>query len=951
MLFALALGALGGCAAVPPAAAPAGAAVDTRACGLSPAAHHADWRRFRGAYPYHIQGVALSDASPEGVRTLILAEPPPGVTFKDIKEAAPGLLVKPHACYHRVGYDGWTRDVVATLPRLDEAQLAEVVGGFQRLLFQTAYKAYVLGIPSAPPARRESDVLDLQVTAAELQQWVFDASERFSPIDGGPEAPLETLVQRGEPGVYLSDSPGLVAWVIPRDRPFEDSAVEARQFALESDILVGAAASGQALVVLGRERSVGVDVLPPLRTETLAMLAAVKQTELGQSYERNSFLAGRFDGKRDWAPIYLSPELIDTEYGSLLNITDQLLKSWSNNGLTRYDNFDYPDPPRWPFPAPLASHVGAQSLTFNWNTYGMGAALDFGSHELITFRSTGALPVTYIAPEKPTDTYEDEAYGYFREMNDPNLVRVAQYAAFYQLFRRFEVPTRAPAPRVASDAQRRVLKEETLKLLKGLRDASNDELLEATKRGFAELTAAEPEERRIRIQRGAAAMLANMASRLRTLGAGSGDAALDQLASDIALPREAGEEVGVILTRALAPELGDKPELIGQLLRRITDLDAVKNRYVKAATLRKGTWIHTPTAVVSWNEVPLNDAVGGHNLDARVARFRFSPHVAPDHVEVIQEGASKVAVLNPFDLGKVSEVLRTGGKGAAPPPARSRQVALALPEGPRAPSSRGFTLDDTTAVHKRQLGGWRATGERPSAAQSELVDLFSGDDAPAAVVTRRGGALDVAIRGRRSSYQVSSLSDVTDLLRSAAKARGGKEPMIIHIERMSPDEAHALVKTIPLREKASRRAVTVHVEEGSAKRLGEVFREECDLSRAKIGEPRVVRLQGGAQRIAIDVDIPVARPARGSLTVRIRMLFGRLTESTKLLVERLRRVVSRERSAAPATFEQLTRDFHRELQRIDPDGKVEVWVDEMKHDGVVLEDRGDGAQGTARQPG
>ncbi len=52
----------------------------------------------------------------------------------------------------------------------------------------------------------------------------------------------------------------------------------------------------------------------------MLLLAGVNSDELAQSYERNSFAAGKFDEDKnlDWAPIYLSDVLIDTEYGSLL---------------------------------------------------------------------------------------------------------------------------------------------------------------------------------------------------------------------------------------------------------------------------------------------------------------------------------------------------------------------------------------------------------------------------------------------------------------------------------------------------------------------------------------------------------------------------------------------------------------------------------------------------------
>ena len=149
-----------------------------------------------------------------------------------------------------------------------------------------------------------------------------------------------------------------------------------RQFAVDSDLILGAIATRDHLAVFGRERVTPVRLLPPLRVETLALLASVGTSELAQSYERKRIFAGRFDEERDWAPTDLSPELLNTEYGSLLNITDQILKSWSMNGLIKYEAFNYPAPSSWPFLRPLNKELNAEALTFNWNTAGAGYAVE-----------------------------------------------------------------------------------------------------------------------------------------------------------------------------------------------------------------------------------------------------------------------------------------------------------------------------------------------------------------------------------------------------------------------------------------------------------------------------------------------------------------------------------------------------------------------------------------------
>lgn len=79
----------------------------------------------------------------------------------------------------------------------------------------------------------------------------------------------------------------------------------------------------------------------------------------------NNGFACKFTETKDWAPIFLSPQLVDTEYGSLLNITDQLLKSWSNLGLTRYEGFVYAEPSSWPFAKPLPNELETQEVTYN----------------------------------------------------------------------------------------------------------------------------------------------------------------------------------------------------------------------------------------------------------------------------------------------------------------------------------------------------------------------------------------------------------------------------------------------------------------------------------------------------------------------------------------------------------------------------------------------------------
>jgi hypothetical protein len=180
---------------------------------------------------------------------------------------------------------------------------------------------------------------------------------------------------------------------IPAAMEVSRCAAEIRQFAMQSDLIVGAVSTSDGTLVAGRERIIPVEVLPPLRIETVNLLASVQHGsggELAQSYERNAPFADRMNAQHDWAPIFLSPELRDTEYGSLLNITDQLLKSWSNGGRTRYVYFEYPKPSRYPFAQPLYEHLGVNTVVYNWNTSDAAYIVHVSGVAVLGLNRTGA---------------------------------------------------------------------------------------------------------------------------------------------------------------------------------------------------------------------------------------------------------------------------------------------------------------------------------------------------------------------------------------------------------------------------------------------------------------------------------------------------------------------------------------------------------------------------------
>ena len=392
---------------------------------------------------------------------LIVPEPPPHATEQTVLRCLPRAPESSRVLMHPIGHDGWVRDLVLTLAPARPAEIRESIDQLHLALYYSTYKADVIGLPVGPPPAAGPGAFDLQVAASDLSNWLIQQGEPFHPVEGGPGASMPQLLAARRSGVFLSEARGLVAWIVPRRSDFARERARARQFAVDSDLILGAIATRNDLALIARERVVPTSLLPPLRVETMELLANVGGGELAQSYERNRIFAGRFDDRWDWAPIYLSPALVNTEYGSLLNITDQILKSWSSHGEVEYERFGYPMPPRWPFSRPLLLELGTGEVTFNWNTAGAGYAVLEGDKGVFALHRTGALPVSYIPGGRGADTtgqervaeYESTAYEYFAGLGDPNLARVVQYAGLYQAFFNFGKDRAGGPP--PTDAQRR----------------------------------------------------------------------------------------------------------------------------------------------------------------------------------------------------------------------------------------------------------------------------------------------------------------------------------------------------------------------------------------------------------------------------------------------------------------------------------------------------------------
>lgn len=442
------------------------------------------WANFRRSHPFPYQAIQ-SFPIDKGDVAIIISEPPPTLSKAELDSLVRVTFGNDlHRLARRrwaLGPDGWLEDMVFEVSNTtgssgtleQQHALRSRLKLLELALFGTTFSAnsdeYVKSVHSLP---------NLQINASEIEKWMLGDGVTWFPlndtqiVDAESAKPL-SQIQTGvswaamerekKSGGFVSNDGSLVLFTFPKDKfagtlahaSLDEVRPEFRKFAVSSDIIVGALWSdGGQVGILARKRLVAPDVMPPLRFETFLLLARQNADTLSQSYERNNPYAGKLeDGPlmlRDWAPIYLSDSLINTELGALLNVTDQMLKSWSQAGNTQYLYFNYPFlPPHYVFgKTPLSEKVAKESpnatgVLFNWNTSGAAAIVSAQNRHILVAHQTGALPVTYgaNASERDSEDMQDlvadetHAYEYFAALGDPNLERVVQYTLIYQLFR------------------------------------------------------------------------------------------------------------------------------------------------------------------------------------------------------------------------------------------------------------------------------------------------------------------------------------------------------------------------------------------------------------------------------------------------------------------------------------------------------------------------------------
>ncbi|HZU35256.1 MAG TPA: hypothetical protein VFA18_05090 [Gemmataceae bacterium] len=658
---------------------------------------------FRQAYPFHLQTIAVSPPA-AGMQVLIISEPPPHVRLRDLRQLDAEVFKRVEIRSHGVGVGGFVKDVVAEFPtsRIGQARFNRLLAGLGMRLFRTSYKLPVIHLERLPGLARTNTNLNLTVSAAELREWLLGDKQPLAlyPIGGQrtitacdifKTSPKISFVANtatsgaGANGSRGSVRAGLVTWWVPTGKDLSAWQIEARQFTIDSDVLIGALIDPlEGVLFVGRARQAPMDEIPPLRFETLLLLSRIQRASLAQSYERQDPLAYPFSDGHDWAPAYLSDQLVDTELGSLLDIADQLLKRWSNNGEVTYEGFRFPDPKAWEFSQPLGiialERTQASSLTFNWNTAGIAYLVAGKSPQIFALTRTGALPTSYIperaesipnegAAQSAMRAYEDRGHTFFAKQSDPNLFRVAQYTAFYQIFQQAGFYRHRSEPPPRKDYPERIKRELVRSYVQEVRKTKANELkarvIQLIDAEIAWVRAKKLPAQKERSQTLSISIskffVQGLVDEARLAAIAATDAELSLAADYLADARAEHIRLtpaGIKLARTLAP-----------IVQAVALSHSFHNDWNKRATdkaQQAEVWLHTPVIVVSRAAKTMASFSGGHNVDAVVTAVQIQRDnsLSANQIRVERRAGGEV-ILRISDPARdiPNEVFRLIGRG------------------------------------------------------------------------------------------------------------------------------------------------------------------------------------------------------------------------------------------------------------------------------------------------
>ncbi len=606
--------------------------------------------QFRKHFRMHYQTIGTA-TFPDSSRILLISEPAPFFEPDSLESICSKFTHETQQKQVKFGYDGRMTDIMVILGNTTRENLDNLVAKLSKQLYLSDYKSNAIDLHAD---RKRSyftkENLDYQISLAEFDDWFFQAAEEFIDIkDTSKTLTVNQMFQQKRRGVFFSKAPGLVAWSIRRDSDLIKQVRDIRQFALDADLILGALRDSTTLVIIGRERELPLEVMPPLRVETVLLIASISAKELSQSLDINDCMAGKMADGRDWCPTYLSRELENTELGHLLTITDILLKDWSESGTIQEASYHYPSPGYFPFDRPLFQKLGLNQLVYNWNTANTMYAIDLPEHTIYTLNRTGALPVSYFNSQENSQSvgaqYERKAGNYFANCGNTDIARVVQYTALYQLFMDNGIHYKGKLLHSAFPSNKPYLLTKPCKNLldafKNMEDAQIETFADTLSRIHFETYGRKQVNKQMRENeerynfsyteenerdiyqdvnmRQKQVLLSEMQG-VRAMLRGLSEEQYNQLARYLAYPRGTTVNSQETYNRMMqARKVNQMLRTIGKNNLRLIGLDLakVKDYFVGNLSKSGGRYLKTPSVIITYNDMV---TTGGHNISSRISR-------------------------------------------------------------------------------------------------------------------------------------------------------------------------------------------------------------------------------------------------------------------------------------------------------------------------------------------
>ncbi len=604
---------------------------------------------FRKKFRFHYQTIGVA-SFPDSSKMILISEPPPHFETDSIKSIFSKFSHSFEIKNHKIGYDGHISDIIIILSNATEENVGNLVKKLTKELYYTDYKPVTTKLPTDEKKIYFSkSSLDYQISLYEFYDWFIENEEEFIILpDTTTTYTVSSIFQKKKSGIFFSKLPGFVAWALPKNSDLKDNIETIRPFTLDADLILGGLADSNMLIIIGREREAPLNELPPLNVESVLLLASVTDKELSQSLDVNDLMAGKMKDGKDWCPTYLSKELENTEFGHLMTITDILLKDWSESGTIKEAYYHYPEPGYYPFDKPLFKKLGLNELVYNWNTNNTMYAIDLEEATIYTLNRTGSLPVSYFnSPERSVSIgakYENRAYGYFATLNNPDLARVVQYTALYQLFMDNNITYSGDMHSAFPKNKPYLLLEPTKRLLNILKqlsereityftDSLSNKIFEEYHKEKVNAQMAENEkvynftytdENRQQIykdikQDNGQHIKADIYG-VKNMLNGLNEEQFNKLARYLSYPR------GTRINNRETYNLAMKGNTVNKLMREIgknnlsilgLDLAEVKNFFVNNLSRSSARYLKTPSVIITFNDFY---TTGGHNLSSRISR-------------------------------------------------------------------------------------------------------------------------------------------------------------------------------------------------------------------------------------------------------------------------------------------------------------------------------------------